>query len=53
MNYFRKRYLLEKAKLSPWRALLLMAWQDICFVLVPWLRRGVSKVKNLLGLIPT
>ncbi|SFL47166.1 hypothetical protein SAMN05421830_102324 [Desulfomicrobium norvegicum] len=52
MNYFRKRYLLEKAKLSPWRAQLLMAWQDIRFVLVPWLRRGVSKVKKLLGLIP-
>jgi len=51
MNFFRKRYLLEKAKLSPCRALLLMAWQDIRFVFVPWLKRGVSKVKKLIGLI--
>lgn len=47
MNFFRKRYLLQMVKLSPWRALLLMAWQDVRFVFVPWLRRGVSKVRQL------
>lgn len=46
MNYFRRRYLMEIDRLSAVQATLLMGIQDFRFVLIPWLKRGVHKLKK-------
>ena len=48
MNYFRRRYLTEVEGLSGLHAALRMGIQDVRFVLIPWLKRGMRKVKRML-----
>ena len=48
MNYFRRRYLTEVEGLSALQAWLRMCVQDVRFVLIPWLKRGVRKVRRML-----
>ena len=47
MNHFRRRYLTEVDGLSALQATLRMCIQDVRFVLIPWLKRGVRKLKRM------
>lgn len=47
MNYFRKRYLTEVEELTATQANLRMARQDILFVLFPYCKRGLRKIKRI------